>query len=278
MQHASTLAPAQSGLPRAAPSATGLGGLLRAEIGNAFGPRHLAVLIVFPVFSVLLSLWMPTFPQPVYDFFVGIFRLEGWADIVMVNVITGIFFILYVFGVFDVLRIYVVPYEERYLEILFAKPLRRSTYMAARLIPIIGLLTLTGALSTAAALGTMQVMGLDANYAALAGACAVTIGLAVAMIALVNFILLGTRDTYTGLAVGFLPMLAFWIPGGAFMYRPDFFDANPIMRDLVVFPLNLLWRADVMQQSWLPITAGLFAVALTLAWLAGWRLEQRDVT
>ena len=34
-------------------------------------------------------------------------------------------------------------------------------------------------------------------------------------------------------------------PGMIFMYRPDVFEAYPAFRDLLVFPMNLVWYPDL---------------------------------
>ncbi len=75
--------------------------------------------------GVLLAFWLPLFPGSVFRFFQRVFGLLGWPEVVFASDLTGLFFFLYWVGVFDVLRAYVAPAEERYLDILLSKPLSR---------------------------------------------------------------------------------------------------------------------------------------------------------
>lgn len=252
--------------------------LLTSELGNGFSARHLWLLALFPILCAGLTIWFPTFPKPIYDFHIDILRLEGWSDIILLNVYTGLFFVLYWFGVFDVLKVYVTPFEERYLTLILSKPVRRSTYMAARLIPTFSILALAGGLGSAATLLTLELQGLETSYAAATAGCATTVALAIAMVALVNFIILSVPDTYAALGVAFLPMFVFFVPPGVFLYRPDVFDANPAMRELLVFPANLLWNDEVLARQGWPIAAGFLVVAAVLALLAAWRLVRKDLS
>src|SRR5262245_7108774 len=116
--------------------AGGLRVLLAAEVRRTLGPRHLVALVAVTGMGVLLAIWLPMFPESVLRFFQRVFGLPGWPEIVFANALTGLFFFIYWLSVFDALSIYVLPYEERTLDLLLSKPVTRRAYMLARLIPI----------------------------------------------------------------------------------------------------------------------------------------------
>jgi hypothetical protein len=99
--------------------------------------------------GVLLAFWMPTLPESLSRFFARVMGLEGWPALVVANDFTGLFCFVYWLGVFAVLTIYVVPLEERYLDVLLSKPLRRRAYMAAKLLPIMLVTTAIGVITAA---------------------------------------------------------------------------------------------------------------------------------
>ena len=53
------------------------------------------------------------------------------------NDLAGLFFFVYWIGVFDVLAVYVVPLEQRQLDLFLSKPLTRRQYLLARLAPVV---------------------------------------------------------------------------------------------------------------------------------------------
>jgi energy-coupling factor transporter ATP-binding protein EcfA2 len=98
---------------------------------------------------------------------------------------------------------------------------------------------------------------------------------AVALVCLVNLAVLHARETYTALLSAFVPMAAALLPGMFYMYRPDLFV--PLIRTLVVFPLNLVWYPDFSRQWGLLLAALLLALAAGLIAAAGRRIERKDV-
>jgi hypothetical protein len=256
----------------------GFARMLKVEFATGLGVRHLVLLAAFPVLASLLTVWMPTFPRPVYDFFAQVFRVRGWTDIVLVNVYTGLFFVLYWFGVVDALRIYVAPLEERHLALIMSKPLRRSTYMLARLTPIFTVLVVAGGAAAVASLITLDAMALPADTAAILSGSAISIALALVVLALVNLLMLWTRDTYTAMGVAFLPMFVFFLPTAVYMYRPDIFEGRQAALDLLTFPLNLVWRSADLATIGGPVALALSLVAAILGLAAGWLLERRAIS
>jgi hypothetical protein len=259
------------------PRSPGFVQLMRAEAPNVVGLRHLLLIILLPTFLALMSAWFPSFPTPVYVFFNGVFNLEGWAEIVLLNVYTGLFFVLYWVGVFDATRIYVQPYEERHLIFSLSKPVRARSYMAARFLPITGVLVLAGAVTSAACLAAMSQVGLSYDAGAAAIASAVSIVLAILVLAVVNYLMLFARDTYTAIGIAFLPMFIFFLPAAMYVYRRDLFEDAPLAESLLVFPANVIWHGDILTWAAGPVLGFIVAIACLFVLLAGITLAHRSI-
>ena len=227
--------------------------------------------------GVVLAFWLPTFPESVHLFFQRIFQLPDWPAIVFANDLAGMFFFVYWIGVFDVLAIYVVPLEERHLDLYLSKPLTRRAYMLARLIPI--LLTVVGIYTLCAIAHWLALWMAGLTYApgAFIGAAAAVLAWTLLLVSIVNFAILSARETYVALLIAFIPITVSILPSMIYMYRPDVFAEAPLVRDVVVFPMSLVWYPDFAAR-WGPPLAGLFfGLTLVLAAASGWRIEQRDV-
>jgi hypothetical protein len=251
--------------------------LLRIELGRAFGPRHAVALAAMALMGCGLAFWLPTFPASIYRFFQRVFDLTGWAEIVVANDLAGLFFFAYWIAVFDVLAIYIVPLEERHLDVFLSKPLTRRAYMLARLIPI--LLTVVGiyTLSIISHWVALRMAGLPYAPGAFIGAAAAVLAWTLLLVTIVNFAILSARETYVALLIAFIPITLSIVPSMIYMYRPDVFAEAPLVRAVVVFPMNLVWYPDFATRWGLPL-AGLFlGFALAFAAASGWRIEQRDV-
>lgn len=251
--------------------------LLATELAQAFDRRHAIALVGLCLMGVLMAFWMPTFPESVNRFFERVMSVEGWPAIVVANNFTGLFFLVYWLAVFDLLGIYVVPYEEHYLDILLAKPLTRRGYMGAKLLPILLLSIATGVIAAAVYWLALPAAGLAYDPSAYAGAAAVVVGWAVFLVALANVLILHARDTFSALLIAFIPSIVSMFPGVIYMYRPDVFGNVPALRDAVVFPLNLVWYPEVAIRWGLPLAMLLLCLAAGLGALAGWLMERRDV-
>jgi hypothetical protein len=251
--------------------------LLATELRQCFGRRHAVALVGLSLIGVLLPFWMPTLPEGIYRFFARVMSIEGWPAIIVANDLTGLFFVLYWVGVFDVLRIYIVPLEERYLDILLSKPLMRRSYIAARLLPILLTTIVMGIISSVVHWLALSATGLAYGPVAYAGAVSAVIGWTVCLVALLNMLVLSTRDTFSAVLIAFIPAMVSMLPGVIYMYRPDVLACVSTLRDFVVFPMNLIWYPGVAI-TWGPtVTACLLAVAAGLSVLAGWSVDRRDV-
>jgi hypothetical protein len=214
---------------------------LAAELRRMPAWRHLGAFVSLVAMGVLLAFWLPLFPETVYRFFVRVFALPGWTEIVLANALSGLFFVVYWIGAFDSLAICVVPREEHYLDLLLAKPLSRGVYTLARLLPVLLAMMALGAAGAVATWLAMAAAGWDYDACTFAGSAAATIAWAVMLVALVNLLILATRDSYTALLIAFVPAFVSIFPGFILMYRPDLYADRPLLRDVVVFPMNLVW-------------------------------------
>jgi hypothetical protein len=176
-------------------AATPFASLLATEMAQCCSRRHGVALVGLSLMGVLLAFWMPTLPESIYRFFARVMGLEGWPAVVVANDFTGLFFFVYWLGVFDVLTIYVVPLEERYLDVLLSKPLTRRAYMAAKLLPILLVTTAVSVITATVHWFALPAAGLAYDPSAYAGAAAVIIGWTVCLIGLVNLLILQARDT-----------------------------------------------------------------------------------
>lgn len=251
--------------------------LLRAELARAFGRRHVVVLACMVLMGVVLAFWMPSFPESVFRFFQRVFQLPGWSEIAVANDMAGLFFFVYWIGVFDALTIYVQPQEERRLDLVLSKPLTRAEYLWAKLLPILLMVAALFVIGALAHWLALQAAGLAYPLRALAGANFALLGWTICLVCFVNLCALHVRDTYAALLVAFVPMLVTILPSTIYMYRPDVFEAVPRARDIVVFPLNLVWYPD-FSAGWGFALGGLFLVmAACLVATAGWIFKKRDV-
>ena len=247
-------------------------GLLRAELGRAFGPRHAVTLAGVMFMGCVLAFWLPTFPASIYRFFQRVFNLPGWSEIVVANDLAGLLFFAYWIAVFDVLTIYVVPLEERHLDVFLSKPLSRRAYMLARLVPI--LLTIVGiyTLCAIACWLALRMAGLTYAPGAFIGAAAAVLAWTLLLVSIVS-----ARETYLALLIAFIPITVSILPGMIYMYRPDVFAEVPLVRSIVVFPMNMVWYPEFASRWGLALAGLFFGLALAFAAASGWRIERRDV-
>jgi hypothetical protein len=114
-------------------------------------------------------------------------------------------------------------------------------------------------------------------YGVRAGSSIVRAPAAVCLVVLVNILILQARDTFAALVIAFIPVMVSIFPSMIYMYRPDVFEGAPVLRDGVIFPLNLVWYPEVAIHWGLPLAAFLLCLAAAFIALAGWLMEHRDV-
>jgi ABC-2 type transport system permease protein len=275
--HLSTAAHVYTGTGRSAHGTTGsFTTFLLSESLKTFRLRHVLSLICLTLMGVILTFWLPAFPESVFRFFSRVLDLPSWPQIIVANFLAGLLFFIFWIGVADVLAILVTPREQRYLDILLAKPLKRREYMLARLLPIMCVLLFIGVIASIVQWVSMSVSRFSYPPDAYAGAAAVTIAWAVFLVTTANLLIMRSRDTFTALMLAFILSMLSIFPGMFYIYRPDIYSAAA--RNFLVFPVNLIWFADVaVSWGWL-IAVALVAVALLLASGAGLIAEKQELS
>ncbi len=242
--------------------------------------RWQGILVSFNLLTAfLVSFILPQMPENIFAFLARFFKMNNQTEMILLNDYLGLYVVVFWVAFFEYLRIFVIPAEEGYLQILLSKPLTKRQYLLNTLIPALssalgwGLFLMAGT-----GLGIALINGLNdfklGNYLAISGIC-VALGLLMGLLSL--FLLLWFKDTYNAILIGFAIWLIPILPSALFMYRPDVFVAKPWLSWLLVFPANLIWLGD---QSWLlalwliPIL-GLISTGLVLLTAAVW--ESQDL-
>ena len=249
---------------------------LLTESLKAFRLRHVLSLIGLTLMGVILTFWLPSFPESVFRFFSRVLDLPNWPTVIVANFLAGLLFFIFWIGVADVLSIFVIPREQGYLDMLLAKPLKRREYMLARLLPIMCVLLFIGVIASIIQWASMSVSPFSYPPDAYAGAAAVTIAWAVLLVVTANLLIMRSRDTFIGLMLAFIPFMISIFPGMFYIYRPDIYAEAA--RNFLVFPVNLIWFADVAVTWGWVINAALLAMAVLLAFAAGLIAEKQELS
>jgi ABC-type Na+ efflux pump permease subunit len=250
----------------------------RREARAAFRLYHLTVLLGCMAGTVVTSFLLPSMPGAIYRFFKKVFAMNNWTEIILINDFMGVFFALFWVGVVDLLRVYVLPKEEGYLDLLLSKPLGRTHYLFARVLPAFGAVAGMGIiLSLFLPLKIALINGTD-DLLVTGVICAgvVTTAVALALHALLNLIFLFAGETYHAALLAFVAFTLAVLPAAIFMYRPDVFQDQTALRDLLVFPGNLLWFSESLPKlTPIVLLVASLACGLLLA-ASGWRLKRMD--
>jgi ABC-type transport system involved in multi-copper enzyme maturation permease subunit len=90
----STAQPVYTGAGRIAHSATGsFRRFLLSESLKAFRLRHVLSLIGLALMGVILTFWLPRFPESVFRFFSRVLDLPSWPQIIIANFLAGLLFL-----------------------------------------------------------------------------------------------------------------------------------------------------------------------------------------
>jgi hypothetical protein len=187
-------------------------------------------------------------------------------------------FFVYWIGVFDILAIYIVPLEERHLDLYLSKPLTRRQYVLARLIPIMLVLTTIGAISALVHGLALAAAGLAYDWQSYLGAAAAVVAWTVCLVGIANLAIFSARETYTAALLAFIPIAVAILPGSIYMYRPDLFDDAPLLRAILVFPMTLLWHPGFSARWGIALAALLLSLTIILMAASGRRIEARDIS
>ncbi|AUX21256.1 uncharacterized protein SOCEGT47_017360 [Sorangium cellulosum] len=251
----------------------------RLELRSAFSLRHGVLLLALFGGVVLDSYLLPAMPAAVYRFFERLCRMRSWTEIVLFNDYMAVFAGLFWVGVVDSLRVHVVPVEEGYLDLLLSKPLARSRYLLARVLPIFAVIALMGVgLSLFLPLKIALINGpRDLDVPGTIGAALAIVALVLACVAVLNLVFLFAKETYHAVLLSFVLFAAVVLPGAMFMYRPDLFAGREALRDVVVFPANLVWHAGAMPALAPALSLAALALSAAMILLGARRLERADV-
>lgn len=250
----------------------------RLELRAAVRRYHVVVLVAYLALSVVTSFLLPSMPPAIYRFFEKVCGLRNWTEMILFNDYMGLFVVVFWTGVVDLTRVYVIPLEEGYLGLLLAKPITRSRYLFRKVLPIfavtagIGIaITLFFPLKIALVNGTA-----DLDVAGTLCAGLVSLALAIGCLAIMNLVFLYTRETYHATLLSFVLFSAAVLPGALYIYRPDLFAGRAALRDVLVYPANVVWLAGALPAMTPAILASTVIVCAVLLVAAARRLARVD--
>lgn len=251
-----------------------LGPYVRAELRRALRPRHLGLLLLGVVITVIDAIVTPRLPAFALDFLRSSLRLESMADLILVNDYLGQYIVMLFAGAFELLRVYVGPAEARELDLLLAKPIGRAHFIAARSAPALLAVLFVGAgISIANAVTLHLWLGDVAVMPILAAGLAIT-AFALALLAALNLVYLWLREVEHAVLLAFVFAVGPLLPTSVLIYRPDLFVGRELGW-LSAFPASLLWHGGVAMTTALSALAGALALAAGLVALAAVRLDRR---
>jgi hypothetical protein len=246
----------------------------RFEARTALRRYHLWACVILVVIGVGDGV-LPGIPT-IQHFFEAVFGVRNGVHTVLINDYIGLLGVVYWVGVFDLLRVYVTPAEERQLALYLTKPISRTRYFLSKLIPttlVLTMVNLVGMLGAVA--GVLIFLGPDdLDVGAFIATSLMVFALAVVMLAIANLAFLFVRDTYNAILAATAIFILTVLPGGMYIYRPDLFSQTA--KDILVFPANLLWYEDKAASIALVGVPLLLALAAVLTALATWRLRRTD--
>jgi hypothetical protein len=149
--------------------------------------------------------------------------------------------------------------------------------MFARLIPVMLTLTVLGAVSALAHGLALAAAGLDYPLLPYVGAAAAVVAWSLCLVSIANLAILWARETYTAALIAFIPITLAMLPGSIYMYRPDLFEAAPLIRSIFVFPMTLLWHPDFSARWGIVLAALFLGLTIGLIAAAGRSVEARDI-
>jgi len=249
------------------------------EVRFAFKTYYVFMLLIMLIVGILTSIFIPRMPQVVYHFFEKVYHLKNWTDMIILGDFAGLFVIPFWLGAFSLLQVYVVPREEQYLDLYLSKPLTRTQYLQAKVLPTFGIIAVFGiflALSTWIKIAVINGTG-DLHSVSFFASSLLIICATLAFLALINFVFLFFKETYNAVVIAFLIFMVSILPSSIYMYRPDVINKSQLIRDIVVFPANLLWYKNQIPTLTLYLVPFLICITALLIWIAGIRLERSDV-
>lgn len=247
----------------------------RLEARSAVRTHHLWASVTLVVMGIACGI-LPRVPA-IQQFFEVVFGARNGVHTILINDYTGLLGVAYWVGVFDLLRVYITPAEERQLALYLSKPISRGRYFLSKLLPTTLTLSVVYLIGMAGSAAGVLILGEPADFKADAFlANSLTIfGLTLLMLAVANLAFLFVRDTYNALLAASGIFVATVLPGGMYIYRPDLYT-EPLLRKLLVFPANLLWHED-RAVTVAAVAVPLFlTIAAAITGVAAWWLRRTD--
>ena len=249
------------------------------EARQAFRKVHLWTLLGLFVAGLFSSLVFPLLPNGILQFVRKAFVIRTWTDFIVLNDYLAIYSLVFVVGLFDMLRVFVIPAEERYLDVILSKPLTRTQYLMSKALPTFAVLAGIGLVTALLYLAKIALLNGTAGFSMLAwmSGSLISISLALLLLSFVNLLFLFFKDVYNAVLVGLGVWVTTVIANSFFIYRPDIFAGKELAKQFVVFPTNLVWNAGHLHWVALILVPVSLVGAWGLLWLTGWILQRRDV-
>lgn len=248
------------------------------ELKAALRRYHVVLLFAYLALSVVGSYLLPSMPPGIYRFFEKVCGLHNWTEMILFNDFMGLFVVVFWTGVIDLTRVYVAPLEEGYLGLLLAKPVTRSRYLFARVLPIFAVASGLGiAISLFYPLKIALING-TADLDVLGTLCAGLISLALALggLAIMNLVFLFTRETYYAVLLSFILFTVMVMPCAMLIYRPDLYDGRAALRNILAYPANVVWFTGALPSITPVIIAATLALCAALILAGARRLDRVD--
>ncbi|ACY12942.1 hypothetical protein [Haliangium ochraceum] len=224
----------------------------------------------------LTHLVLPRLPAGVLDFIALAFQLDDFAGVVLLNEILIPLFAVYVLGMLGMLGALVAPRENGELELLLAKPIGGAGLLAARVWPIVLSSAAVGvATSLAVALSIALIPSAELSALDALGASLALTAVAVFELGLLAAVLVGVRDSFYAIALGFGIWFVPVMPTAAYLYRPDVFEGAPQLTTAIVLS-SAVWHAEVLALAGPLALAAALLACVGLVRLAGWRLARAE--
>jgi hypothetical protein len=226
---------------------------------------------------------LPLLPAVAIDLMKRGFLLEDMAGVFLINDFMAVYFAAFFVGASGLLPVVVTAREEHRLELLLAKPIRASDFLAARTYPVIGAALAVGAFTSAAcavAIAPLAGSSVSAAGSSVSAAGALGGGLFLTAIVVVQLgalsaVFVRMRDSFHALLVACAAWFLLMMPTATLLYRPDVFEGREALTRWTVMA-SLIWNDAAV--AWLGPIALAVAVLISLALVraAGALLERTD--
>lgn len=226
---------------------------------------------------IVITVVLPLMPPFIFVVFQQFFHLKTWPDIILFNVYLSVYSTLLLIGLFDLMKIWVLPHENQALVLYWSKPITRFQYLRAKLLPLARNIVVMGLVLMGVAGEIVGWLSGRFDFLQFVAATAILISFVLCLLALLNWLLLFVTETYYATLIGFSGFMLTLLPISLYLYRPDIYDNAPILAALLAFPANLLWYPDTLPRIGILIVLGLWLATAAFVGLAHHRLMQLEL-